>query len=73
MLERPVEITATNALDQLPAEMSTGIGWARAGGAAYVTDHMPRVLGRPAGTFEQWARDHWCGLALGCGLMVAQR
>ncbi|MEH0630432.1 hypothetical protein [Streptomyces stelliscabiei] len=43
-------ITATNALDQLPAEMSTGIGWARAGGAAYVTDHMPRVLGRPAGT-----------------------
>lgn len=38
--------------------MTTGIGWARADGAAYVTDHVPRVLGRPAGTFEQWARDH---------------
>ncbi|MGW0950008.1 hypothetical protein ACWD4O_46860 [Streptomyces sp. NPDC002623] len=38
--------------------MNTGIGWARADGAAYVTDHVPRVLGRPAGTFEQWARDH---------------
>ncbi|MEV8327255.1 hypothetical protein [Kitasatospora sp. NPDC056731] len=58
VLERPVRITDTNALDQLPAGMVTGIGWARAGGAAYVTDHVPRVLGRPAGTFEQWVRDH---------------
>jgi uncharacterized protein YbjT (DUF2867 family) len=58
VLERPVKITDTDALDQLPAGMITGIGWARAGGAAYVTDHVPRVLGRPAGTFEQWARDH---------------
>ncbi|MFE6053948.1 NAD(P)H-binding protein [Kitasatospora sp. NPDC056446] len=58
VLERSVRTTDTNALDQLPAEMVTGIGWARAGGAAYVTDHVPRVLGRPAGTFEQWARDH---------------
>ncbi len=58
VLERPVKITDTDALEQLPAGMRTGIGWARAGGAAYVTDHVPRVLGRPAGTFEQWARDH---------------
>ncbi|MEU1667949.1 NAD(P)H-binding protein [Streptomyces sparsogenes] len=58
VLERPVRITDTDALDQLPAGMVTGIGWARAGGAAYVTDHVPRVLGRPAGTFERWARDH---------------
>ncbi|GAB2588102.1 SDR family oxidoreductase [Streptomyces capparidis] len=58
VLERPVGITDTDALDQLPAGMLTGIRWARAGGAAYVTDHVPRVLGRPAGTFEQWARDH---------------
>ncbi|MEU9170634.1 hypothetical protein AB0D34_22995 [Streptomyces sp. NPDC048420] len=58
MLERPVKITDANALDQLPAGMSTGIGWARAGGAAYITDHVRQVLGRPAGTFGQWARDH---------------
>ncbi|MGX1562506.1 NAD(P)H-binding protein [Streptomyces sp. NPDC055506] len=58
VLERPVKTTDASALDQLPAGVITGIGWARAGGAAYVTDHVPRVLGRPAGTFEQWARDH---------------
>lgn len=58
VLERPIKTTDAGALDQLPAGMITGIGWARAGGAAYVTDHVPRVLGRPAGTFEQWARDH---------------
>lgn len=38
--------------------VATGIGWARAGGAAYVTDHVSRILNRPAGTFEQWATDH---------------
>ncbi|MEU0837748.1 NAD(P)H-binding protein [Streptomyces sp. NPDC005969] len=58
VLERPVKITDLSALDQLPTGMITGIGWARAGGAAYVTDHVPQVLGRPAGTFEQWALDH---------------
>lgn len=58
VLERPVKITDTNALDQLPTGMVTGINWARADGAAYITDHVPQVLGRPAGTFEQWARDH---------------
>lgn len=58
VLERPVKITDAPPLAQLPAEMITGIGWARSGGAAYVTDHVPRVLGRPAGTFERWVRDH---------------
>ncbi|MFE3718989.1 NAD(P)H-binding protein [Streptomyces cyaneofuscatus] len=58
VLERPVRIAATPAPVQLPAGMITDIGWARAGGAAYVTDHVPRVLGRPALTFEQWVRDH---------------
>ncbi|GHE60178.1 hypothetical protein GCM10017771_83320 [Streptomyces capitiformicae] len=58
VLERPVKITDTNALDQLPAGMVNGIGWARVGGAAYVTDHVPQVLGRSAGTFAQCARDH---------------
>jgi uncharacterized protein YbjT (DUF2867 family) len=57
-LEGPVKITHTHALDQVLAGMATGIGWARAGGAAYITDHVPQVLGRPAGTFEQWVRDH---------------
>lgn len=58
VLERPVKIVEMNALDRLPAGMATGIGWARTGGAAYVTAHVPQVLGRSAGTFEQWARDH---------------
>ncbi|WP_105967978.1 NAD(P)H-binding protein [Streptomyces geranii] len=63
VLERPVKTTDVSALDQLPPEVITGIGWARAGGAAYVTDHVARVLGRPAGTFEQWARDHRAAFA----------
>ncbi|MEU8762307.1 hypothetical protein [Streptomyces sp. NPDC048659] len=42
----------------LPATYATDIGWARSGGAAYATDHVERVLGRPAGTFERWARAH---------------
>jgi uncharacterized protein YbjT (DUF2867 family) len=63
VLERPVHVTDVSALDQLPSEVGTGIGWARAGGAAYVTDHVARILGRPAGTFEQWARDHFKAFA----------
>jgi uncharacterized protein YbjT (DUF2867 family) len=38
--------------------VATGIGWARAGGAAYVTDQVSRILNRPARGFEQWATDH---------------
>ncbi|AZM49329.1 NAD(P)-dependent oxidoreductase [Streptomyces sp. WAC 06738] len=58
VLERPVGTIDAHVSDGLPAEVVTGIGWARAGGAAYATDHVPRILGRPARTFEQWARDH---------------
>ncbi|TLS41363.1 NAD-dependent epimerase/dehydratase family protein [Streptomyces montanus] len=63
VLERLVKIIDVSALDQLPTGMITGISWARAGGAAYVTDDVLRVLGRPAGTFEEWARDHQEALA----------
>ena len=58
VLERPVAVTDLDALDRLPPGMATDVGWARTGGAAYLTEHVRRVLGRPAGTFEQWARDH---------------
>ncbi|MFD4154642.1 NAD(P)H-binding protein [Streptomyces hydrogenans] len=58
VLARPVDVTDVPTLDQVPAAMATGVAWARAGGAAYLTDHVPRILGRPAGTFEQWAHDH---------------
>ncbi|MFI5802537.1 NAD(P)H-binding protein [Streptomyces sp. NPDC051561] len=58
VLERPIKIADVHALDQLPPAMATGVGWARAGGASYVTAHVPQLLGRPAGTFEQWVRDH---------------
>jgi len=40
------------------AATAVGIGWARSGAADVVTGHVPRILGRPAGTFEQWATDH---------------
>lgn len=32
--------------------------WGRTGGAAVLTDDIPRILGRPATTFETWVRDH---------------
>jgi len=38
--------------------VAIGTGWARAGGAAYVTDQVSSILNRPARTFEQWATDH---------------
>ncbi|QQN78176.1 NAD(P)H-binding protein [Streptomyces sp. XC 2026] len=64
VLGRTVRITdGTDLLGQLPAEVVTGIGWAHAGGAAYLTDHVRRILGRPAGTFEQWVRDHRAAFA----------
>ncbi|MDT0269905.1 NAD(P)H-binding protein [Streptomyces sp. DSM 44915] len=58
VLGRPVRVTEVDRLDQLPAGMATGVGWARSGGADYVTEHLPRILGRPAGSFERWVRDH---------------
>lgn len=36
----------------------TGSGWARAGHNAVLTDDVPRLLGRPATSFEAWALDH---------------
>ncbi|TDC74041.1 NAD(P)H-binding protein [Streptomyces hainanensis] len=58
VLGRRIGIADVDGLDRLPAGVATGVRWARSGAAAYVTDHVPRVLGRPAGTFERWARDH---------------
>lgn len=65
VLGRPVKTVAMDvqlATASMPTEsaaaVTTGVGWARAGGAAYVTDQVSRVLGRPASTFEQWAADH---------------
>lgn len=64
VLGRTVRITdATDILGRLPAEVATGIDWARAGGTAYLTDHVHRILGRPAGTFEQWVHDHRAAFA----------
>lgn len=59
-LNRPVTTADVDARAQLtssgmPEEavdaVAARIGWARAGGAAYVTDHVAHILGRPAGTF----------------------
>jgi uncharacterized protein YbjT (DUF2867 family) len=65
VLDRPVKTMPVGlhaAVADMPEETAapivTGVGWARAGGAAYLTEHVSRILGRPAGTFEQWATDH---------------
>jgi len=67
VLHQPVKVTdvdagialsATGMPPEAVAAVTTGVSWARAGGAAYVTDHVSGVLGRPARTFEQWATDH---------------
>jgi uncharacterized protein YbjT (DUF2867 family) len=67
VLSQPIKTTDVDARSTLSAAgmpedavaaVTTGVAWARADGAAYVTDHVSRVLGRPAGTFEQWATDH---------------
>jgi uncharacterized protein YbjT (DUF2867 family) len=65
VLNQPIKTVDADVRAQLagmPEEaitaITTGVGWAKAGGAAYVTDHVSRILGRPARTFEQWATDH---------------
>lgn len=67
VIERPVKtiavdaratLSATGMPEEAIAAVTTGVAWARAGGAAHVTDHVSRILGRPARTFEQWATDH---------------
>lgn len=51
-------LSASGMPDEAIAAVTTGVAWARAGGAAYVTDHVSTVLGRPPRTFEQWTTDH---------------
>jgi uncharacterized protein YbjT (DUF2867 family) len=67
VLGRPIKVVDVDAQAQLEAAgmppeavaaVTTGITWARAGGAAYTTDHVSHILGRPASTFEQWATTH---------------
>ncbi len=67
VLGRPVKTVDVDLRAQLAAagmpteaiaQVSLGANWARAGGAEYVTEHVRRILGRPPGTFEQWAIDH---------------
>lgn len=59
---RTVAVDARTHLVGMPPEaieaVAVGTGWARAGGAAYVTDQVSRILNRPARSFEQWATDH---------------
>lgn len=52
------QLTATGMPAEAVTSMKVDIGWARAGGAAYVTDHVSRLLSRPPRTFEQWVADH---------------
>ncbi len=67
VLGRPVKTVDVDLHAQLAAagmpseaitQVSLGANWAAAGGAEYVTEHVSRILGRPAGTFEQWVSDH---------------
>lgn len=57
-LEAREQLLASGMPEAAVATMSTGLAWARADGAAYVTDVVPQVLGRAAGSFEGWVRDH---------------
>lgn len=67
VLDRPVksaevdvraQLASSGMPDEAIAAVATGADWARAGGAAYVTDQVSSILGRPARTFEQWMVDH---------------
>ncbi|MBB4911109.1 NAD(P)H-binding protein [Actinophytocola algeriensis] len=67
VLGRPVKTVDVDLRGQLASfgmppeaieQVSVGAAWASAGGTEYVTEHVSRILGRPASTFEQWARDH---------------
>ncbi|XVV06204.1 hypothetical protein ACQPW3_12780 [Actinosynnema sp. CA-248983] len=50
-----VEIVDVDPTAVDPAWRS-GVMWARAGNSARVTDDVSRVLGRPAVSFEHWAK-----------------
>ncbi|MEV4179021.1 NAD(P)H-binding protein [Nonomuraea sp. NPDC049709] len=46
-------------MDTLAIEtVIAGATWAREGGNARITEEVKRILGRPPGTFENWALDH---------------
>lgn len=45
------------------AGVLAGTAFVRAGGNAVVTEDVPRVLGRPARTYRQWAEDHGAAFA----------
>ncbi len=53
----PTEHLRVTAPEESIPAITTGISWAKAG-SAQVTDVIRRLLGRPAGTFDQWATDH---------------
>ncbi|MFE1311476.1 NAD(P)H-binding protein [Streptomyces sp. NPDC058755] len=45
--------------DEAQAEgVLTGTAFVRGGGNAVVTEDVPRILGRPARTYREWAQDH---------------
>ncbi|CCH29770.1 NAD(P)H-binding protein [Actinosynnema sp. NPDC047251] len=53
---RPVEVVDVDPAAFDPA-WRNGVLWSRSGRNAVVTDDVSRVLGRPAGSFERWARE----------------
>ncbi|WP_330260904.1 hypothetical protein OG586_29890 [Streptomyces murinus] len=44
--------------DTRAGDALAGMRYVRDGGNALVTEDVPRVLGRPARSFRQWAEDH---------------
>ncbi|MET8450574.1 SDR family oxidoreductase [Streptomyces sp. NPDC005209] len=50
--------TAWGFDDAQAAGILAGTAFVRRGGNAVVTDDVPEVLGRPARTYREWARDH---------------
>jgi len=45
------------------AAWAAGVSWSRDGRNATVTDDVPRLLGRPARSFREWAEDHQAAFA----------
>ncbi|MFD8498795.1 NAD(P)H-binding protein [Amycolatopsis sp. NPDC059657] len=60
---RTVDQSPAEARKQLPGDAAemilAGAAWVRQGHNAIVTGDVPAVLGRPAGTFEDWARENF--------------
>jgi uncharacterized protein YbjT (DUF2867 family) len=57
--EQAEELFRVHGLDAALVEgYLTALAWSRTGGAAVLSDDVPRVLGRPATTFETWVRDN---------------